>query len=249
MIILDEPEFIAIEKAIGQNIFAQISRGRSMRLYVRESCVFLSIPKHVSKGDAISFLRSQMVWLRKHLLKQSVGLERGFEAFQLRGDPNDRVPIFGHQHNIELSKGGAPFVHSEGKLCLLAADLAGAKRQLINALGAIHLRALQHDVKLVSEILQVNPRRVTVKPMRTLWGSLQPSNAMSVNFALIFAPRECTHYIIAHELAHVLERNHSARFWAQVKRAFPNYEAVHDYLRVHHSFLMGLQERVFALTL
>jgi predicted metal-dependent hydrolase len=246
---LQDPDFVAIERAIGQSISVQAARGRSMRLYVRDNTVFLSMPKRVNSADAIAFLRSQIVWLRKHLLKQSTGLERSLDAFQLSGASNDRVPIFAIKHDIELSKGGAPYVQSDGKLSLLATDVASAKRQLINALSAIHLRALQHDVRLVSEILQVNPRRVTVKPMRTLWGSLQPSNAMSVNFALIFAPRECTHYIIAHELAHVLERNHSTRFWAQVKRAFPNFQAVHDYLRLHHSFLMGLQERVFASTL
>jgi predicted metal-dependent hydrolase len=246
MILIDEPEFLAVERAIAQSIFVQPARGRSMRLYVRDNCVFLSLPKHVPNADAITFLRSQIVWLRKNLLKQSTGMERSSDAFQLIGAPDDRVPIFGIEHVIALNKGGAPFVHADNALWLLAADVTGAKRQLINALAAIHMRALQHDVKLVSEVLQVNPRRVTVKPMRTLWGSLQPSNAMSVNFALVFAPRECTHYIIAHELAHVLERNHSARFWAHVKRAFPNFEAVHDYLRIHHSFLMGLQNRVYA---
>ena len=51
-------------------------------------------------------------------------------------------------------------------------------------------------------------------------------------------------YIAAHELAHVLERNHGPRFWAHVQRAYPDFESVHRYLRKHHSFLMRLQDSV-----
>jgi predicted metal-dependent hydrolase len=217
-----------------------------MRLYVRDGAVFLSLPKALNAARAIEFVRGQIPWLRKHLQKQVVGAARGLEAFQLDLMAADRVPIFARPHTIELCKTGAPFALEQDRLQLLATDAKSAKRQLINALGAIHLKALQHDVKLVSDVLQVSPRRVTVKPMRTLWGSLQPNNAMSVNFSLVFAPRECTHYIVAHELAHVLERNHSARFWAHVKRAFPNFQSVHDYLHVHHSYLMALQDKVFS---
>jgi predicted metal-dependent hydrolase len=241
-----------LERAIGRPIALKAARGRSMRLYVRDGAVMVSLPAGVRETDALQFVRNHIPWLRKHLDKHDAGAEHGDLAFQLQLSDDDRVPIFGRNRQILRSTGGPPFVENESSLTLLvkpdAHQLQNTRKQLLNALAAIHQQALGNDVRQMSEILGVSARRVSIKPMRTLWGSLGPNNSMSVNFALIFAPRECTRYIAAHELAHVLERNHSARFWAHVKRAFPEYQKVHAYLRKQHSFLMRLQDSVFAAT-
>jgi predicted metal-dependent hydrolase len=243
-----DPNLDDLARAIGRPIVCQAARGRGMRLYVRDGSVTVSVPKHVGAAAVQAFVQSQLPWLRKHLDKHDAGKARGDASFQLDLGPDDRVPVFGAPRTITLSTTGAPFELSADTLTLLARagpqQRVNAHKQLFSALAALHTQALRHDIRLVSDILGVTARRVTIKPMRTLWGSLGPENTMSVNFALIFAPRECTHYIAAHELAHVLERNHSPRFWAHVKRAFPNYEPVHRYLRNQHSALMQLQASV-----
>ena len=240
--------FADLERAIGRPITRHLARGPGMRLYVREGAVNVSVPRGLADAEVISFLRSQIIWLRKHLTKHDTGKSKGAAEFQLALSVDDRVPIFGVRKTIALSTGGAPFVEQPDSLTLLARpginQLSTARKQLINALAAIHTQALGQDIRLMSEALGVSARRITIKPMRTLWGSLGPQNTMSVNFALVFAPRACTTYIAAHELAHVLERNHSKRFWAHVQRAYPDYESVHHYLRKHHSFLMRLQDSV-----
>lgn len=240
--------FADLERAIGRPITRHVARGRGMRLYVREGAVNVSVPRGFAEVEVISFVRSQLNWLRKHLSKHDTGHNKGAAEFQLALSSDDRVPIFGVTKTIALATSGAPFVENAQNLTLLARpgvnQLGTARKQLINALAAIHTQALGQDIRAMSEALGVNARRVTIKPMRTLWGSLGPQNTMSVNFALVFAPRECTTYIAAHELAHVLERNHGPRFWAHVQRAYPDFESVHRYLRKQHSFLMRLQDSV-----
>ena len=240
--------FADLERAIGRPITRHLARGRGMRLYVREGAVNVSVPRGLAEAEVLSFVRRQIPWLRKHLAKHDTGHSKGTAEFQLALNANDRVPIFGVSKMIELTPSGAPFVDQTDTLTLLARpgsnQLAAARKQLINALAAIHTQAVGQDIRLMSEALGVSARRITIKPMRTLWGSLGPQNTMSVNFALVFAPRACTTYIAAHELAHVLERNHGPRFWAHVQRAYPDYETVHRYLRKHHSFLMRLQDSV-----
>jgi predicted metal-dependent hydrolase len=249
--VLNTTTLADLERAIGRPITRQAARGRGMRLYVREGAVTVSVPRAVAEAEIISFIRGQIPWLRKHLLKHDTGRDHGAAQFQLTLSADDHVPVFGVAKTILLDIGGAPFIESAHSLTLLAKpganQLVTARKQLINALAAIHTQALGQDIRLMSEALGVHARRVTIKPMRTLWGSLGPNNSISVNFALIFAPRECTTYIAAHELAHVLERNHGPRFWAHVKRAFPGFEDVHRYLRKHHSFLMRLQDSVLTI--
>ena len=240
--------FADLERAIGRPIARQVARGRGMRLYVREGAVNVSVPRGLTEAEVISFVRNQIPWLRKHLSKHEIGHSKGGLEFQLALKSDDRVPVLGVSKTIVLASSGAPFEEHADTLTLLARpganQLSTARKQLINALSATHTSALGQDIRAMSEALGVSARRVTIKPMRTLWGSLGPQNTMSVNFALVFAPRACTTYIAAHELAHVLERNHGPRFWAHVRRAYPDYETVHRYLRKQHSFLMRLQDSV-----
>lgn len=65
----------------------------------------------------------------------------------------------------------------------------------------------------------------TFKLMKSRWGSCQPvTRDISINVRLAQYPPECTDYVIVHELAHILEANHSPAFWAIVARYMPDYQ-------------------------
>ena len=66
---------------------------------------------------------------------------------------------------------------------------------------------------------------------RTLWGSCSASGAIRLNWRLIFFDNDAIDYVAAHELAHLVEMNHSARFWAQVRTIKPNDEKARAALR------------------
>ena len=112
--------FADLERAIGRPITRHLARGRGMRLYVREGAVNVSVPRGLADAEVLSFVRSQIPWLRKHLTKHDTGHSKGAAEFQLALNTSDRVPIFGVSKAIELSTGGAPFVEHEQKLTLLA---------------------------------------------------------------------------------------------------------------------------------
>ena len=56
-------------------------------------------------------------------------------------------------------------------------------------------------------------RRVTIRDPRSRWGSCSPDGALSFSWRLILAPRFVLDYVVAHEVAHLRELNHSNRFW------------------------------------
>jgi predicted metal-dependent hydrolase len=72
---------------------------------------------------------------------------------------------------------------------------------------------------------------VSVKNQRTRWGSCTPKGRVSLNCKLLFLPREQVRYVMVHELCHILERNHSGRFWAHVRMFEPKADALHGKLR------------------
>ncbi len=61
--------------------------------------------------------------------------------------------------------------------------------------------------------------------METQWGSCSPAGRLSLNPSLIKAPAHCIEYVLLHELCHLVEHNHSKRFYALLGRYCPNWKA------------------------
>lgn len=71
---------------------------------------------------------------------------------------------------------------------------------------------------------------IRVQTMQTQWGSCSPKGRITLNPLLVKAPRECIDYVILHELCHIAEHNHSARFYRLMGQVMPNWEAVKQQL-------------------
>ncbi len=67
-------------------------------------------------------------------------------------------------------------------------------------------------------------RRVAVKHQRAQWGSCSDKRNLNFNYKILFLPPRLADYVIAHELCHTKELNHSSRFWRLVGELLPSYE-------------------------
>jgi predicted metal-dependent hydrolase len=115
-----------------------------------------------------------------------------------------------------------------------AVDLRPAIESHLWRLGAKELppRVLEY-----AELHQLPVRRITVRNQRTRWGSCSRRGTISLNWRLIQTPPFVQDYIVIHEVMHLREMNHSLRFWREVERAYPDYEAAERWLK-QHSFLL-----------
>ena len=73
---------------------------------------------------------------------------------------------------------------------------------------------------------------ITPYTMKTRWGSCS-TQAKTIRLSVWLAqfPPDCADYVLVHELCHLIEPNHSARFWAQVARVMPDYQLWHQQLK------------------
>jgi predicted metal-dependent hydrolase len=67
-------------------------------------------------------------------------------------------------------------------------------------------------------------KTIRLKYNHSNWGSCSRSGNINLSTRLLFAPQEIQDYVIIHELAHLIEFNHSPRYWALVAKADPNYK-------------------------
>lgn len=69
--------------------------------------------------------------------------------------------------------------------------------------------------------------------MRSSWGSCFPNKSITLNWKLVKAPLYVINYIVVHELAHLIELNHSEEFWNIVSVQVPNYKKAKKWLTQH----------------
>lgn len=100
---------------------------------------------------------------------------------------------------------------------IIAKDFLPAVKKRVGEINAAHIGKPVKDVRL--------------SYLHSKWGSCSSNGNISLSTRLLFAPDEVVDYVILHELAHLVEMNHSARFWQIVERAMPGYKEQERWLR------------------
>lgn len=84
-------------------------------------------------------------------------------------------------------------------------------------------RLFHERVAVYTPLLGVTPSRLKLSSARTQWGSCNENGTVHLNWQLVKLPLRLVDYVVVHELAHLIEMNHSAAFWKVVHSACPDY--------------------------
>lgn len=85
------------------------------------------------------------------------------------------------------------------------------------------LALAQQKVAQWNEHYRFDYGRVTVKQLKSRWGSCSSKGNLNFSYRILFIPEELQDYLVVHELCHLKEMNHSPKFWALVEQAIPEY--------------------------
>lgn len=92
---------------------------------------------------------------------------------------------------------------------------------LMNKSRALHL--VRDKLAKLNKVYDFHYNKVTIRNQNSRWGSCSKNGNINFNYKLIYLADELAEYVVAHELCHLQEMNHSARFWKLVARTVPNY--------------------------
>lgn len=209
-------------------------RARKMILRVDaiSGAIKLTAPPHVSLRSLQNFLTENTGWLMTEQAKVNArppisdGSELPFQGVQHRIYFNDCPPRKVTRAGEEIRVGGP-------------ADQAAAR--LLRWLKVQAKEQLNKDAEYYARMLQVEFNRVSIGDMKSRWGSCSSSGTLRFNWRLIMAEPSVRRYVAAHEVAHILEMNHSDRFWGHVERCVPNCKAERKWLRTHGQSLMQIR--------
>jgi predicted metal-dependent hydrolase len=91
--------------------------------------------------------------------------------------------------------------------------------------------------KFYATHLGVRFNRILISDLKYRWGSCTPSDSLNFNWRLIKAPIRAIDYVIVHELAHLLEPNHTSKFWGIIKSQLPDYLRAKEWLKNNGNLL------------
>ncbi len=153
-----------------------------------------------------------------------------------------RVYYQGREFEVEtkIEQGNTRHVFMcEGKLIVVVPE--GAEKEagavLEEWLRSTARQIINQRVEVVSKVLNLSYNRIFIRSQKTRWGSCSQKRNLNFNWRLVMAPPDVLDYIVVHELMHLVELNHSKKFWRLVEGVCPDYKVHRAWLRKNGPFL------------
>ena len=152
-----------------------------------------------------------------------------------------RICIEGRGYRLLLKKAARTKMEIAGGDCLLSLNdpeseeaVRAALRQALSKRALVRIR---EELAVYAPKIGVQFGRIAIRDQKSRWGSCSAKKNLNFNWKLIMAPEEALRYVVIHELCHLIEFNHSARFWNLVASQMPEYELWKKWLKAHGSEL------------
>ncbi|MEO6409981.1 MAG: SprT family zinc-dependent metalloprotease [Burkholderiaceae bacterium] len=214
-------------------------RRKSIGFVIGPDGLAVSAPAWVGLAAVDAALHAKARWILRKLADQR---ERTARAQSARFDWRDggEISFLGRSVTIVLDAGTGP----AGMALLDAGEPARLRIGLPRDAGAQQVRDavqswLQRQARRLFEercahfapLLGVRLRRLALSSAQTRWGSASADGSIRLNWRLVHFALPTIDYVVVHELAHLREMNHSARFWNVVRSVVPDYEQARGALK------------------
>ena len=223
------------------------ARRRSIGFIVGTEGLSVNAPKWVGLHDIETALREKARWILRKLQEQQQRAQRLLSA-KVEWRDGTSIPFLGETVIVVLDPRAGLSVRG-AVLNTDAAALPGVPRLTLHV-GLPHTATpqqlrdavqswLQRQARRVFEErcahfaprLNVRVTRIALSSAQTRWGSASAGGSIRLNWRLIHFAMPSIDYVVAHELAHLREMNHSPRFWDVVRSVLPEYEQARGSLK------------------
>ena len=205
------------------------TRRFSLRVSQLDGRVTRSIPQRAREAEAMEFVRGQEDWLRGILAR------RPAHRLVTMGD---QIPVEGRL--LTLTPGPGRSIKVDGDALLVPGDPAHAGKRAQTYLQTLARDRLAAASDHYAAQIGRKVTRITLRDTRSRWGSCAQDGALMYSWRLVMAAPSVLTYVAAHEVAHMVQMNHSAAYWAVVDRLYPSWQPQRKWLQTEgnrlHSF-------------
>jgi len=203
------------------------ARRRRLTMTIDERGLSIGAPLRISQAEVDNFIRSHAGWVLKKLDEYANSHARRYLSIR----DGARLPVLGGEATVRIVPGANRIRWHDDALELQARADADCELLARRALQRRALALFGERVDYYASRLGVAPPRLALSDARTRWGSCSSKTGLRLGWRLIHLPLPLIDYVVAHELAHLIEMNHGARFWAVVESIYPDWRSARRELK------------------
>jgi predicted metal-dependent hydrolase len=187
-----------------------------------DTSITIQVPYFFPKSKIESVLREKDAWIQQHVqVVKTRTAARESETYL----------YLGKSYPLEIRQSQKNIVEISDKLYIASPSKKYVKNYLTSWYKQQARKIIIGRVHYYSSLSGLKFKSVNLTSAQTRWGSCSSEKNLNFNWRLIMSPLAVIDYVVAHELAHLVELNHSRSFWETVRKMFPLYRQYRTWLK------------------
>ncbi|MDE2028399.1 MAG: M48 family metallopeptidase [Candidatus Omnitrophica bacterium] len=210
------------------------SRRKTIGLHITSDAkLIVRAPVFASTAFIQDLIRRKKSWIRakQDFYKQRPRTTRKFAA-------GEEFLFLGEPYPLTVAEDLPKAVVFDGALKISNLVLSNARDHLECWYKTLALEHITARVMYFAQNAGLTYKSIRVNSASTRWGSCGYNDSLNFSWRLIMAPPSVVDYVVIHELAHLKQKNHSRRFWAEVSLMMPDYRKEEAWLKENHHLLL-----------
>lgn len=194
----------------------------------RDKSVVVLAPEGTSQETVKRFVERKKLWIFE---KVNFSPKFGEPKPETPFISGKAIPYLGRNYKLDIIEEPIGGIRFSGKFMLSRDQIEQGPELLNDWYKAKAKEKITPKVEQYARQLGVEYNNILISDLKYRWGSCTLKGNLNFNYRLIKAPHFVINYVVIHELAHLLELNHSERFWNIVKVQMPDYLEAKEWLR------------------
>jgi len=216
----------------GVDIAVKKSKRKTVSIFVeRDGSVSALVPSNLSDDEIENILKTKEYQIHRNLAQWLQLNERHVTREYVNGQS---FLYLGRNYRLKLvddKLGELKF--SKGYFLLSKHELSSAEQYFIDFYRIKLKKKIKPLIIRYKEQLGVSPNDVKVMELKNRWASCSAKGNVNFHWKCAMAPMDVLQYIIVHELAHLINLNHTKEFWNEVDKVLPKYEEQMNWLKLN----------------
>jgi len=204
---------------------------KTVGLKINHNGLIVHAPKRLSQKELERMLLSKADWIVKKLQSQQ---ENQVEKFIWEDGASMLLLGNAIELSVRLDSVSRALEYEPGRISVALPtpnNQTSIARKVLQWYKKQALTDFTRRIALLAAKLGVETPPIFLSSARSRWGSCNNRGEVRLNWRLLQAPPQIINYVVAHELAHLKEMNHSAKFWATLARIYPDYKTAEKELK------------------
>ncbi|MBW1820403.1 MAG: M48 family metallopeptidase [Deltaproteobacteria bacterium] len=209
------------------------SKRKTLSIYIeRDGTVTVIAPGNSTDKEIEEVIKKKEYQIYKSLseweLTNSTKIEREFVNGQ-------SFLYLGRNYRLEIVKEEQkkPLILKNGYFLLRKKDESKAKKLFIEFYKEKGLPIIVERVERYQKRINVNPKQIRIMELKNRWASCSEKGNLNFHWKCIMAPLDVLNYIVVHELAHLVSKNHTKAFWNEIDKVMPDFQKYIEWLRIN----------------